>query len=286
MSRLSDTFTRLCAENRAAFVPFIMAGDPDRAASERLLAGLPAAGADIIELGMPFSDPMADGPSIQAAGLRALKAGMTLVSVLDMARAFRARNTDTPLVLMGYYNPVYHYGPERFARDAVAAGVDGVILVDLPPEEEAEFAGPARAAGLDLIRLVSPVTDGQRLSRIAQSASGFLYYVSLTGVTGAAAAPLEQTQAAVSRIKAASNLPVGVGFGIRTPAQAAAVARFADAVIVGSAIVDRITAQIGAANLVDETLAFAASLAQAAAKARTDTKLLQKHFSDSENGCF
>jgi len=268
MSRLATTFTRLRAENRAAFIPFIMAGDPDRATSARLLAGLPEAGADIIELGMPFSDPMADGPSIQAAGLRALRAGATLGGVLAMVREFRTHNTQTPLVLMGYYNPVYHYGPEAFAQDAKAAGVDGVILVDLPPEEEAEFAVPARAAGLDLIRLVSPVTGGQRLSRIAQSASGFLYYVSLTGVTGAAAAPLAGIQAAVSRIRAASSLPVGVGFGIRTPEQAAAVARIADAAIVGSAIVDRITASLDDAALVDATLAFARTLSQAVRTAR------------------
>lgn len=275
MSRLAATFTRLRAENRAAFIPFIMAGDPDRATSGHLLAGLPAAGADIIELGMPFSDPMADGPSIQAAGLRALRAGMTLTGVLAMVQTFRSRNDHTPLVLMGYYNPVYHYGPERFVKDATAAGVDGVILVDLPPEEEAEFAVPARAAGLDLIRLVSPVTGGQRLSRIAQSASGFLYYVSLTGVTGAAATPLEHTRAAVNRIKAASELPVGVGFGIRTPEQAAAVARFADAAIVGSAIVDRITAGIGSAALVADTLAFAGTLAQAVATARIHEETAQ-----------
>jgi tryptophan synthase alpha chain len=269
--RLTTTFAHLHAANRAAFVPFIMAGDPDRVASQQLLDGLPAAGADIIELGLPFSDPMADGPSIQAAGLRALQASMTVAGALAMVRAFRSHNNETPLILMGYYNPVYSYGPERFARDAVDAGVDGVILVDLPPEEEAEFASPARAAGLDLIRLVSPVTDGQRLTRIARSASGFLYYVALTGVTGAQAARLEDTTAALVRIRAASPLPVGVGFGIRTPDQAAAVAQVADAVIVGSAIVDQITATLDRPQAVEETLAFAAALARAVATARTGT---------------
>lgn len=240
MTRLNTTFATLKSANRAALIPFIMAGDPNLAASARLLHALPDAGADIIELGIPFSDPMADGPVIQAAGIRALQAGTTLKKILAMVQDFRRTNTKTPIVLMGYYNPFYRYGVEAFTRDAAAAGVDGVIAVDLPPEEETEFATPARAAGLDLIRLISPVTDGQRVGRITRAASGFVYYVSLTGVTGAASAPLDKTELALQRIRQQTSLPVGVGFGIKTPADAAAMARIADAVIVGSSLVTRL----------------------------------------------
>jgi tryptophan synthase alpha chain len=228
------------ALQKKAFIPFIMAGDPDLATTLGLLKALPAAGADIIELGVPFSDPTADGKEIQTAGIRALKSGTTLKKILALVAAFRLENTHTPIVLMGYYNPVYAYGIQVFCDDAVKAGVDGVILVDLPPEEEAEFAIPATTAGLDLVRLISPTTNDARIKMITTAATGFVYYVSLKGVTGAAALATETVQTAVNHIKTFSSLPVGVGFGIKTPEQAKTVAAFADAVIVGSAIVQKI----------------------------------------------
>lgn len=236
--RIAARFAQLGAENRAALIAFLMAGDPDLAASLALLRGLPDAGADLIELGMPFTDPMADGPSIQAAGLRALRAGATLEAALDLVRAFRREDATTPLILMGYYNPIYVYGVERFAECAASAGVDGLIIVDLPPEEDEELRLPARQAGLDLIRLSTPTTDDARLPVVLANASGFVYYVSITGITGAAIPDYGKVGAAVARIKSRTSLPVAVGFGVKTGANAAAIAAHADAVVVGTALVD------------------------------------------------
>ena len=240
MSRIKARFDQLAAEGRAAFIPFIMAGDPDGAASLELLKKLPAAGADIIELGVAFTDPMADGPAIQAAGLRALNAGQTLRKTLDMVRSFRAGDDDTPIVLMGYYNPFYAYGPEAFVSDAKAAGVDGLIVVDLPPEEDEELCLPARAAGLDFIRLATPTTDDARLPQVVRNTSGFVYYVSVAGVTGKGVGGAARVSDAVARLKGASGLPVAVGFGVKTPEKAREFAGFADAVVVGSALVETI----------------------------------------------
>lgn len=240
MSRIKARFQALAAENRAAFVPFIMAGDPNGDASLELLKALPAAGADIIELGVAFTDPMADGPAVQAAGLRALHAGQTLRKTLDIVRSFRSGDDETPVILMGYYNPFYAYGVEAFLKDAVAAGVDGLIIVDLPPEEDAELCLPARAAGLDFIRLATPTTDDARLPEVVKNTSGFVYYVSIAGVTGKAAGSAEAVEDAVARIRKASGLPVAVGFGIKTAEKAREFASFADAVVVGSALVDEI----------------------------------------------
>lgn len=240
MSRIKARFQALAAENRAAFVPFIMAGDPNGDASLELLKALPAAGADIIELGVAFTDPMADGPAVQAAGLRALHAGQTLRKTLEIVRSFRGGDDETPVILMGYYNPFYAYGVEAFLKDAVAAGVDGLIIVDLPPEEDAELCLPARAAGLDFIRLATPTTDDARLPEVVKNTSGFVYYVSIAGVTGKAAGSAEAVEDAVARIRKASGLPVAVGFGIKTAEKAREFASFADAVVVGSALVDEI----------------------------------------------
>ncbi len=240
MSRIATKFAALAAEGRAGFVPFIMAGDPDLATSHAIFEGLPAAGADVIELGVCFTDPMADGPAIQAAGLRALKSGQTLRKTLDMVRAFRARDETTPIILMGYYNPFLTYGVDAFLLDARAAGVDGLIIVDLPPEEDAEFCIPARAAGLDFVRLATTTTDVARMPAVLRHASGFIYYVSVAGVTGAASGVRAVVDAAVSRLKQASGLPVAVGFGIKTVEHAAETARVADAVVVGSALVERL----------------------------------------------
>ena len=239
MTRLATTFAALSrpAQRRPAFVTYVMAGDPDREASMRILRALPEAGADVIELGMPFSDPMADGPAIQAAGLRAIRNGQTVRRTLDMVREFRAGNDTTPIVLMGYYNPVYRYGVERFVTDAVQAGVDGLIVVDLPPEMDDELCLPAREAGLDFIRLATPTTDDKRLPAVLRHASGFVYYVSIAGVTGAAAPVASDVGAAVARIKRHTELPVCVGFGVRTADQAAAIGAHADGVVVGSALV-------------------------------------------------
>ena len=240
MSRIEARFAALRAENRAAFIPFVTAGDPSLEVSREILLGLTAAGADLIELGMPFTDPMADGPAVQAAGLRALKAGATMKTTLALVRDFRATDEATPIVLMGYCNPVAAYGIAAFARDAAAAGVDGVILVDLPPEEADEFAPALNAAGIDVIRLSTPTTTDARLPAVLRGAGGFLYYVSITGVTGTTEFDLDEVEREVKRIKAQTALPVGVGFGIRTAERAAAIARFADAAVVGSAIVARI----------------------------------------------
>jgi tryptophan synthase alpha chain len=276
-SRISRRFARLKAEGRAGLVTFITGGDPDLETSARILAGLPGAGADLIELGMPFSDPMADGPSIQAAGYRALHAGTTLRRVLKMAADFRATDPDTPLILMGYFNPMYRYGVDRFAVDAVAAGVDGVIVVDLPPEVDAELRMPAQAAGLEVIRLAAPTTDEVRLPRVLDGAGGFLYYVAVAGVTGTKRARIEDIAAAVVRLRRSTDLPIAVGFGIRDPASAAEVARHADAAVVGSAIVDRIAAGLDPSGHADSTLvadvlAFVGSLAQGVRGARTGVK--------------
>ena len=240
MSRIKQTFDALAAEGRAAFIPFVMAGDPDMETSAALLKQLPAAGADVIELGVAFTDPMADGPAIQAAGLRALKAGQTLRKTLEMVRAFRKGDAATPIILMGYYNPFYAYGVEAFLKDAKDAGVDGLIIVDLPPEEDAEMCLPARAAGLDFIRLATPTTDDARLPKVVKNTSGFVYYVSVAGVTGKAAGAAEAVGSAVARIKKAASLPVAVGFGVKTAAQAKGFAALADAVVVGSALVDEL----------------------------------------------
>jgi len=239
-TRIDARFAELKREGRSAFVTFLMAGDPDPDTSLQIIKALPKAGADIIEIGMPFTDPMADGPAIQAAGLRALKAGTTLKKTLAMVRAFRENDKATPLVLMGYYNPIYIYGVEKFLVDAKAVGVDGLIIVDLPPEEDEELAGPARAAGLDVVRLATPTSDEARLPAIVKHASGFIYYVAVAGTTGTRSADAASVHAAVARLRRFTELPIAVGFGIRTPAQAAEVAKAADAAAVGTALVDRL----------------------------------------------
>jgi tryptophan synthase alpha chain len=246
VSRIEKRFAALKAEGRAGLVAYLVAGDPDVETSTRLFEGVAAAGADLIEIGMPFSDPMADGPLIQAAGLRALKAGMTLRKTLAMVRHLRARDADTPYVLMGYYNPIYRYGAEAFAKDAAAAGVDGLIIVDLPPEEDSELAEPARRAGLDLVRLTTPTSDAARLPTIVERASGFVYYVAIAGITGTRSADAGAVPEAVARIRKFTSLPVAVGFGIKTPEQAAEIARAADAAAVGSALVDRLAQNLDA----------------------------------------
>ncbi|WP_425410326.1 tryptophan synthase subunit alpha [Hyphococcus sp.] len=249
MSRINALFTRLKTENRAAFVPYIMGGDPDYATSMDLLKRMPGAGADMIELGVPFTDPMADGPAIEAAGLRALKAGQTLAKTLEMVRSFRTEDDQTPVVLMGYYNPFYAYGPEKFVTDAVAAGVDGLIIVDLPAEEDAELCAPARAQGVDFIRLTTPTTDDNRLPAVIKNSSGFVYYVSIAGVTGKASGDTAAVAAALARIKKASCLPVAVGFGVKTAETAREFAKFADAVVVGSALVSELAKARGTQGL-------------------------------------
>jgi tryptophan synthase alpha chain len=237
-TRIDARFAELKKQGRSAFITFLMAGDPDPATSLEILKALPGAGADIIEIGMPFTDPMADGPAIQAAGLRALKAGMTLKKTLDMVRAFRSGDAVTPLVLMGYYNPIYIYGVDRFLTEAKSAGVDGLIVVDLPPEEDTELCLPALKAGLNFIRLATPTTDDKRLPAVLANTSGFVYYVSVTGITGSASADSAKVGEAVARIKRHTKLPVCVGFGIRTPEAARAIAQNADGAVVGSALVD------------------------------------------------
>lgn len=245
-SRIDARFAALKAEGRAAFVAYVMGGDPDRQRSLEILKGLPAAGADIIELGFPFSDPMAEGPPIQRAALRGLAAGLTLKGTLDLARAFRAGDAETPVVLMGYLNPIETYGHEAFARDAAAAGVDGVIVVDCPPEEAGPLTDALDAARVSLIRLATPTSDDARLKVIAERTSGFVYYVSVAGVTGVKEAQAAAVAPAVERVRRASGLPVAVGFGVRTPERAAEIARVADAVVVGSAFVDEVAATLEA----------------------------------------
>jgi tryptophan synthase alpha chain len=239
-TRIDRRFAELKRDGRAALVTYVMAGDPDAKTALAILKALPKAGADVIELGIPFTDPMADGPAIQAAGLRALKAGMTLAKTLAMVRAFRKTDDATPIVLMGYYNPIYIYGVPRFLADAKAAGIDGLIVVDLPPEEDEELCLPAMAAGVNFIRLATPTTDDKRLPAVLKNTSGFVYYVSITGITGAAAPDVNAVATAVTRIKRHTTLPVAVGFGVRTAKQAGAIAKDADGVVVGSALVGEI----------------------------------------------
>ena len=238
--RLERRFAELRAADRAGLIAFITAGDPDAELSGAILRGLPGAGADVIELGMPFTDPVADGPVIQASSLRALKAGASIGRTLDLVRGFRERDQETPLVLMGYYNPVLAYGVDAFPKDASGAGVDGLIVVDLPPEEDAELMEPARAAGLKLVRLATPTTNEARLSKVLMGASGFLYYVSITGITGTVAPDTDAVGQAVARLRRHTRLPVAVGFGIKTPDEAAAIARISDAAVVGSALIAKV----------------------------------------------
>ena len=260
MSRIESKFATLRTEGRKAFVAYIMAGDPDLATSLDLMKGLPAAGVDVIELGMPFTDPMADGPTIQLAGQRALEAGQTLQKTLDMVAAFRKGDDTTPVVMMGYYNPIYSRGVDRFLKDAKAAGIDGLIVVDLPPEEDSELCIPAQKAGINFIRLATPTTDDRRLPKVLQNTSGFVYYVSITGITGAAAAQSGDVGPEVARIKAATDLPVIVGFGIRSPGTARAIASVADGAVVGSAIVKMVEEK----KPVAEILGFVKGLADGA----------------------
>jgi tryptophan synthase alpha chain len=245
-SRIDARFAQLKAEGRAGFVPYVMAGDPTRDQALAILRGLPGAGADLIELGIPFSDPMAEGPPIQRAAIRALKAGLTLKGTLALAEAFREGDADTPVVLMGYLNPIESYGYDAFARDAAASGVDGVIVVDCPPEEAAPLSAALDAAQVSLIRLATPTSDDARLQVIAQGTSGFVYYVSVAGVTGVKEAVAGDVAPAVARVRAACNLPVAVGFGVRTPERAAEIARVADAVVAGSVLVDEVAAALDA----------------------------------------
>lgn len=264
-SRIERRFAALKAEGRGALVTFVTAGDPDPETALELVKGLPGAGADLIELGMPFSDPMAEGPTIQASSLRALNAGMTLAKTLATVRAFRQADNDTPIILMGYYNPIYIYGVERFVSDAKEAGVDGLIMVDLPPEEDEELCLPALKAGIHWIRLATPTTDDKRLPTVLNNTSGFVYYVSIMGITGTKAVPIDHVREAVTRLRRHTELPIAVGFGIRTPEDAAAVADTANAAVVGSAIVDAIKAELdedGKAKpgLVAKVLAFVETL--------------------------
>jgi tryptophan synthase alpha chain len=271
--RIARRFAALRNEGRGGLVTYLSAGDPDAERAAEILRGLPAAGADVVELGMPFTDPMADGPAIQAAGLRALKGGQTMGRTLDMVRAFRRDDGDMPIVLMGYYNPIYVYGVDRFLTDAIDAGVDGLIVVDLPPEEDEELCLPARSRGVNFIRLATPTTDGKRLPKVLTNTSGFVYYVSITGITGARGAPAEVIGGAVERLRRHTDLPVAVGFGIRTPDHAAAVARIADAAVVGTALVERLAANLDGdgharPGLVGDVLALVAELAAGVRTAR------------------
>ncbi len=260
MTRIDATFAKLKTQGKKAFVSYVMAGDPDFDRSLEIVRGLPAAGVDIIELGLPFTDPMADGPTIQLAGQRALGAGMTLKRTLEMARIFREDDDTTPIVLMGYYNPIYSMGVDKFLIAAKEAGIDGLIVVDLPPEEDAELCLPAQAAGLNFIRLATPTTDDKRLPRVARNTSGFIYYVSITGITGSAEADAGDVSPEVARIRKATGLPVVVGFGVNTPEKSRTIAEVADGVVVGSAIVSQIAAGKSAA----EVLAFVKTLADGA----------------------
>jgi len=263
MTRIDRKFAALKAEGKKAFVSYVMAGDPDYDTSLEIVKGLPAAGVDIIELGIPFTDPMADGPTIQLAGQRALEASQTLQKTLDMATEFRKGDDETPIVMMGYYNPIYNRGVDKFLADAKAAGVDGLIVVDLPPEEDEELCIPAQKAGLNFIRLATPTTDDKRLPKVLQNTSGFLYYVSITGITGAAEAQAGDVAPEVARIKAKTDLPVIVGFGIKTPDNAHDIAAVADGAVVGSAIVK----QIEEKRPVSEILAYVKGLADGAHRA-------------------
>ena len=273
MTRIDARFAALKKQGRAGLITFTMAGDPDQATALAILKSLPKAGADVIELGMPFSDPMSDGPTIQAAGQRALKQGQTLAKTLDMVRAFRTTDDATPLVLMGYFNPIYVYGVDRFLADAKAAGVDGLIIVDLPPEEDEELCLPALRAGLNFIRLATPTTDDERLPAVLTNSSGFVYYVSITGITGMAAPDPAKVARAVARIKRHTAVPVAVGFGVRTAADVANIARGADAVVVGSALVAALAQTLDAngaatAEAVDSVVTVVRELAAGVRRAR------------------
>lgn len=262
-TRIERRFDALKDQDRAGLVTFITAGDPDPATSAAIFAALPGAGADVIEIGMPFTDPMADGPVIQAAGLRALKAGQTLPKTLAMVAAFRKTDQETPVVLMGYYNPIYIYGVDRFLGDATAAGVDGLIVVDLPPEEDRELCLPALRAGLNFIRLATPTTDDRRLPAVLANTSGFVYYVSVNGVTGGSEPDHAAVAGAVRRIKGHTDLPVAVGFGVKSPTDAASVARHADAVVVGSALIAAMVASFDGGDTASaDTVAVATSFVE------------------------
>jgi len=272
-SRIDALFTRLRQENRPALVTYFMGGDPDFETSLSVMKALPEAGSDIIELGMPFSDPMADGAAIQAAGLRSLKGGQTLARTLKMAEEFRRDNDETPIVMMGYYNPIYIYGVERFLADAKAAGIDGFIIVDLPPEMDEELCIPALKVGLSFIRLATPTTDEKRLPKVLENTSGFVYYVSMTGITGSALADTTKVSEAVNRIKAHTDLPVCVGFGVKTAAQAKAIGASADGVVVGTAIVNAVANVLGpdgktTADPADAVATLVRGLAQGIREAR------------------
>ncbi|MCP5088202.1 MAG: tryptophan synthase subunit alpha [Rhodobacteraceae bacterium] len=260
MTRIEAKFAELKSQGKSAFVSYIMAGDPDYDTSLEVVKGLPAAGVDIIELGLPFTDPMADGPTIQLAGQRALAGGMTLKRTLELATEFRKSDDSTPIVLMGYYNPIHSHGVEAFLVDAKAAGIDGLIVVDLPPEEDDELCIPAGKAGLNFIRLATPTTDGKRLPKVLQNTSGFIYYVAITGITGAGSASAATVGTEVTRIKASTDLPICVGFGIKTPDAAAEMAEVADGAVVGSAIVEK----LGAGDSAVDVLAFVKELADGA----------------------
>ena len=273
MTRLTDRFAETAAAKRAALVTYVMAGDPDRETARGILKALPEAGADIIEFGMPFSDPMADGPAVQKAGLRALAQGQTIARTIEDIAWFRERDATTPVVLMGYYNPVYIYGVARFLTDAKAAGVDGLIIVDLPPEEDDELCTPALAAGLNFIRLATPTTDEGRLPRVLSNTSGFVYYVSITGITGTATPDFSRVADAVARLKAHTDLPVAVGFGVKTPADVSAIARSSDGVVVGSALVEALRTSLdGDGKATGATIASVAALVGSLAKAVRETE--------------
>jgi tryptophan synthase alpha chain len=268
MSRLQSRFAELKQQNRAALVTFVTAGDPNYDASLAILKGLPAAGADVIELGMPFTDPMADGPAIQLANIRALDGGQNLAKTLQMVREFREGEQVTPLVLMGYFNPIHKYGVERFIAEAKDAGVDGLIVVDLPPEHNVDLCDPAQAAGIDFIRLTTPTTDDKRLPTVLNGSSGFVYYVSVAGVTGAGSATLEHVEQAVSRLRRHTELPLCIGFGIRTPEHAATIARLAEGVVVGSALIDQIASATSDEQAIDGVLSLCSALAEGVRGAR------------------
>jgi tryptophan synthase alpha chain len=273
MRRIAARFGELKRAGRAGFVTYLTCGDPDAATFATLLAELPGAGADLIEIGMPFSDPMADGPSIQAAGLRALRAGMTVAGTLGIVRRFRARDATTPILLMGYYNPIHRYGVAKFLGDAKSVGVDGLIVVDLPPEHDDELCLPARDVDIDFIRLATPTTDDRRLPTVLNNISGFLYYVAIAGITGTGSAAIDDVAKAVTRLKEHTALPIVVGFGIKTPLQAAEIARLADAAVVGSALVDRLATNLddnarARPGLIDAVLADVSALAHGVRDAR------------------
>ena len=274
--RIAARFAALHAQHRGAFIPFLEAFDPDRATAMAILRGMPEAGADLIEIGMPFTDPMADGPTIQAAGLRGLKAGATVAGTLAMVAEFRAEDRQTPVILMGYLNPILSFGPERFCTEAAAAGVDGLIVVDLPSEESDWLDGPAAASGLDMIRLVAPTTHDERLPHVLRGCSGFVYYVSITGITGTRAATAEHLAEAIPRLRRATTLPIAVGFGIRSPAQAAQSVAVADAVVVASALIDTLAASLDSegrssgetvSRVLDQVRGLAEGVRSAAARA-------------------